>query len=126
MGVDFTHYVVYGVYYDFDIAEKFDDEEEYEKILDELEDNAHSEKISDGIVTISDGMSGNYTFIGKVIQKSVLEHGGVIPVTRCDNVLKEDIDEVLTFVKNHEVLSKLNDPEVPDCNVGVFVFTHAH
>lgn len=125
MGVSFTHYVIYGVCYDFDIGDRLD-EDDYEYLVDHLEDNAYSEVIPDQIVMISDGMDGNYTFIGRVLAKSVDEKGGLIPVTRCDNISERDINEVLLFIEEHKILSKLNTPEDTDCSLGVFVFTHVH
>ncbi len=75
MGVSATHYIVLGVALTNkeQIKEFFEISDEHEAVLDEYDDNAYSDEITEnttGIHIIADGMSSKYVVIGKILQKS--------------------------------------------------------
>lgn len=69
MGVNITHYVVFGIRVDFDDVK---DREDLEKYYDGF----------DGITLIADGMNGEYAVLGRIVASGVEEDGG-IPFTKC-------------------------------------------
>ena len=76
MGVQATHYGMYGIVVDdkVKVKELFRKEEHYEVLLNDYDDNGYREEISpteSGFHAIVDGMNGGYFVIGEILFKSL-------------------------------------------------------
>lgn len=102
MGVDITYYLLVGVKLDYDIyAEKF---------------QHHKEKITDYISQISDGMSGEYFYLGHIIS-SIDEYeepikdsyeGFKMTMKKYNHIFKKVAEEIKPF---------LNDGDNPEVDM---------
>ena len=123
MGVERTHYIMLGVKFPFNIIDHDNllDDGYYEK-YEVYEDNGYEEEITEhcGLTMVSDGMNGEYIFIGKVIQKK-LDHEGFKP-TDCLQFSQNEMK-----LLEHLIKSKFEEEAKDmDIKVSVWVFTHWH
>lgn len=111
MSVQSNTYVMAGVKLPFD---HFSDEQR--EAMDDYRDSAyHGIQHHNGLCVVDDGMCGEYTFIGRVLAKSIDEHGSGIPPTDC-TVSEELRAEVAGLLIKHFDLAY--------ADVRVWAFTH--
>ncbi|HHK4951245.1 TPA: hypothetical protein ACQT04_006172 [Pseudomonas aeruginosa] len=119
MSVQSNTYVLVGVklnYQEFKDRYLGDDEEGYYQYVDPYSDSSYKGiQHHDGLCVIFDGMSGEYVFIGRVLAKSIDEHGEGIQITECTVTagLRAEVSDLL--VKHFE----LAEPDVR-----IWAFTH--
>jgi len=113
MGVQRTHYVMLAAKLPFDT---FDFDKDYKK-YHQYEDNGYEFKVTEhnGLTIISDGMNGEYVFIGKVIKK-VLEYDALVP-TNCSVFSPEERYIIADSIKIEFGIEVVVD---------VWAFTHCH
>lgn len=124
MGSEATHYVVVGVVINDreEVKQFFDIAEEHFKVCEEYHDNPYKDNItetSSGIHIISDGMSGRYVVIGKILEKAIYEG---ISLTEIDD-FKKIYRKIYPAVK--ELDEKLGT-KFGGLDPRVVVFTHWH
>lgn len=123
MGTDRTDYVIVGAKLPFGVIE--DSDEGYDK-MSRYEDNGYKQDIEEynGLSAISDGMCGNYMFVGKILAKAIEENGGGLPIVDCevDQYKKDGIKEAILKHWGH----LLNDEEKVNLRISVYAFTHYH
>ncbi len=115
MGVDRINYVMLAVRLLFD--EVSSDEEKYNEYLDTYEDEGYSSEITkhNGLTMVSDGMNGEYAFIGEVITKTMDFEG--LSITDC-SVKEKDIERIKFLI--------MDQFEIPSPDVKVWAFTHSY
>jgi hypothetical protein len=106
MGVKATHYVTYGLKLPF----KFFSEEQREELYDLYDDNAYKEKIThEDISVISDGMGGEYLFIGKILAKGSESNGlEFTEISLSEAEERKTKDLVLSIIKKYNLENKAN------------------
>ena len=122
MGTVRTHYVMLGAKLPFDIIDR---EEDYEK-FDAYEDNGYRPEIKEhnGLTMVTDGMNGEYVFIGKVLKKA-LDHEG-LEVTDCLAFSQREMNVLENLIRS-EFWEEFGE-EFKDRDIGlsVWAFTHWH
>jgi len=118
MGTDRTDYVMLAVKFPYETVAY--DEDKYDKYLDLYEDNGYRSEIKehDGLTMVSDGMSGEYAFVGKVLAKAVEEEGEGLPITDC-SIVKNSIEM-------QEKISNIFGVDKAHIDIKIWVFTHWH
>jgi hypothetical protein len=121
---DATHYVVLGVSITDreEVKKFFSINEEFYKFLDGYKDNSYQEKITDsesGIHVISDGMSGKYVVVGKILAKGI-ESG--LPFTEVDEIAEQYCE----FYKHVRVLDRVLGTKFGTLSAKIIAFTHWH
>jgi len=107
MGVNRTDYVMLAVKLPFEAIED----------TDCYEDDGYSDKITshNGLTVVSDGMNGNYLFIGRIIRKAIKGYG--LDITDCSASTFLEMELLKILIK-----SEFNI----DAPVRVWAFTHWH
>ena len=91
MSVQVNTYLVIGVKLPYD--DKWTGEDNYEKFEDYHDSAYEGIHHHNGLCMLSDGMSGEYVIIGKVLQKSG-SHGGLRGVTDLDEIDSNGCDRI--------------------------------
>jgi len=110
MSVRKTDYVLVGVKLTF-----LTDREDF----DPYEENVYDSSISKELVSISDGMDGRYTFIGKVLQKASEEDGGSLETIDCVRGFLDNYENTKKLFWKHPVFKEFAGQEM-----SIFVFSH--
>ena len=129
MSTDATQYVVLGVAitYKEEVKKFFSVVEEHYKFIDGFRDSGYNEEITpteSGIHIISDGMSGKYVVVGKIIAKGI-ERG--LPFTE---ISTRDITN--EYRKGHSFYSEVLKVDQAlgtnfgDLDANIIAFTHWH
>lgn len=123
MGTDRVDYIVYGVAIrDKDIVNQYLNifDKKY-NLLYSYHDNPYKEEITEslGIHLISDGMSGRYVVIGKIIDKSYFNGFDLTII----NQIKFDKKETKKLILDFDQKFETNFGEYP---LSFIVFSHFH
>ena len=113
MGADRADYIILGVRVSYTSSEA----DSHEKFKDFYE-NSHDENPRDlPISIVEDGMSGKYTFIGRVLLKALYGKDlGIFDLGSIDNNFRKLIQDI--------IYDKF--PEYKGTPISVYVFTHWH
>jgi hypothetical protein len=110
MGVQRTDYIMVGVKLSYT-------EEWADKVEDYTNYSRNSERIkTSGLTAVTDGMNGEYIFIGKVLHTDSIDNG--FPVFDCSEIRTKDIKET-----QKKIFKYFNMENAP---VKLYVFTHWH
>ena len=121
MGVEMDHYVMFAVKFpslDYFVEQVCGSEETYEQLTDAVNEEEN------GIEEISDGMSGDYVFIGEVLAKGDEFEG--IPVTKCSDIEFTQDDKKALVKKVAQALCVPLESGKYEYEVGIWAFTHHH
>lgn len=110
MGTTRTDYVMLAAKLPFNIIP-------FEK-LEPYEDNGYNSEITvhNSITSVSDGMGGEYIFLGRVMEKAIEPDG--LAITNCRDYTNAEINHIRALIKN---LFGLNNVDI-----SVWAFTHWH
>lgn len=95
MGTSVTHYVLLGAKFEYGEIKRNPNFENWSE-ADDLHDNPYHDEFKDSVVMITDGMNGEYVFIGQILAKAV-EDGNGLPITKCDvsDIDKQDVQDYI-------------------------------
>lgn len=111
MSTQMNHYIICGAQYSYQEWEEIADFEKCEPYTDSAFDVI---KHRNGLCVISDGMNGEYAFVGRVLAKSANQEGFEEPVEIiADADLVSDVREALQIEFGAS-------PE----KIGIYAFTH--
>lgn len=115
MGVSNVHYIILGIRLEFQNLGHIEPE-----FLEKFEDNCYVKDVTekDNITLISDGMNGEYHFIGKVLAKSTSSVG-------FDEAVSFDCDQN----EREKVFQSIQDNfgiTLNPTDIQLWVFTHWH
>jgi len=114
MGTTRTDYVMLAVKLPFDAIDPELD------ILYEYNDNGYEQKVTkhNGLTSVSDGMNGEYIFIGRVIAKVIESSGEGLPIVDCLDYSPEEAEQIRYRMKD---LFGIDAPPA-----SVYAFSHWH